>query len=289
MAQRKTIRSRRLGKRITQLRQGAQLTQDQAVERINLDQPRPRCISVSHLSRVESGLARIEPEHLAKFVQAVGADELVLHELEDLRRRADERGWWQDYRDAVTPEVEMLTELGEDCRIVRTYDTAFVQGLLQTRQYAEAVIGNARAYVPPINIERLADLRMRRRRRLSDPDFQGLVAVMSESVIRSVVGGPDVMRDQLHHLAQIVDELPVTLHIWPFTAGALPGVDNFVLFEFPDESDGDVVYVDSETAQRIYEDRDNVRRCTYTHNAAVAGALSATASLELIKEVAKEL
>jgi hypothetical protein len=81
----------------------------------------------------------------------------------------------------------------------------------------------------------------------------------------------------------------VTIHILPFSAGALPGSDNFVIFEFPHDLDGDVVYVDSDTAQRIYEDRSPVRQCTYTFDAALAQALSARESQDLIREVMEEL
>lgn len=165
----------------------------------------------------------------------------------------------------------------------------FVQGLLQTRAYAEAVIGNGRAFVAPINVDRVAELRMRRQQRIGEDDFQGLVAVMTEGVIRTLVGGRDVMRDQLRHLIEVTQEYPVTIHILPFSAGALPGSDNFVIFEFPHDFDGDVVYVESDTAQRIYEDRHPVRQCTYTFDAALAQALPARESQDLIRAVMEEL
>jgi len=75
-----------------------------------------------------------------------------------------------------------------------------------------------------------------------------------------------------------------------FSAGALPGSDNFVIFEFPDDLDGDVVYVDSDTAQRIYyEDRNPVRQCTYTFDAALTQALPAREPQDLICTVLEEL
>ena len=115
------------------------------------------------------------------------------------------------------------------------------------------------------------------------------VLPMTEGVIRTLVGGRDVMRDQLRHLIEVTQEYPVTIHILPFSAGALPGSDNFVIFEFPDDLDGDVVYVESDTAQRIYEDRNPVRQCTYTFDAALAQALPARESQDLIRTVMEEL
>ncbi|MGH3546546.1 MAG: helix-turn-helix domain-containing protein [Pseudonocardiaceae bacterium] len=289
MAQRKTIRSRRLGKQIRRLRDDAQLNQEKLVELMNADQPRQRCISASHLSRVESGIARISSEHLDRIATVLEVGTEQAQKLDELRHRADETGWWQEYSDIVAEAIEMLVEIGEDATTARSYDIAFVQGLLQTRAYAEAVIGNGRAFVPPINVDRVAELRMRRQQRLGQDGFQGLTAVITEGVIRTIVGGREVMRDQLRHLIEVSQEHPVTIHILPFCAGALPGSDNFVIFEFPHDLDGDVVYVDSSTAQRIHEERDIVRQCTYTFHAALAQALPARQSQDLIRAVMEEL
>jgi hypothetical protein len=238
---------------------------------------------------VESGGARITSEHLERIITVLDVGAETTQKLDALRLRADERGWWQEYSDIVDEAIEMLAEIGEDAISARSYDNAFVQGLLQTRAYAEAVIGNGRAFVAPINVDRVAELRLRRQQRLGENGFQGLVAVMTEGVIRTLVGGRDVMREQLRHLIEVSQEYPVTIHILPFSAGALPGSDNFVIFEFPDDLDGDVVYVDSNTAQRIYEDRNPVRQCTYTFHAALAQALPARESQDLIREVMEEL
>lgn len=289
MAQRKTVRSRRLGKQIRRLREDAQLTQEKLVELMNADQPRQRCVSAAYLSRVESGLGRITPEHLQRIDTVLDVGTEQAQNLDDLRRRVDEPGWWQEYSDIVTEPVEMLVEIGEDAVTARSYNNVFVQGLLQTRGYADAVIGNGRAFVAPINVDRVAELRMRRQQRIGETSFQGLVAVMTEGVIRTLVGGRDIMREQLRHLIEVTQEHPVTIHILPFSAGALPGSDNFVIFEFPHELDGNVVYVESDTAQRIYEDRTPVRQCTYTFDAALAQALPARESQDLIRAVMKEL
>lgn len=289
VAQRKTVRSRRLGKQVRRLRDDAQLTQEKLLELMNTGQPKQRRISAAHLSRVESGIARITSEHLERIITVLEVGTELADKLDELRRRADERGWWQEYSDVVEEAIEMLVEIGEDAATARSYDIAFVQGLLQTRAYAEAVIENGRAFVPPINVDRVADLRMRRQQRLGEQGFQGLTAVMTEGVIRTMVGGRDVMRDQLRHLIEVTQEHPVTIHILPFTAGALPGSDNFVIFEFPHDLDGDVVYVDSSTAQRIHEERDIVRQCTYTFHAALAQALPARESQDLIRAVMEEL
>ncbi|MGH3765708.1 MAG: helix-turn-helix domain-containing protein [Pseudonocardiaceae bacterium] len=289
MAQRKTIRSRRLGKQIRRLRDDAQLTQEKLAESMNAGAPQQRATSAAHLSRVESGIARINSEHLDRIIAVLDVDTGQAQKLDELRRRADERGWWQEYSDIVGEAMEMLAEIGEDATNMRSYDNVYVQGLLQTRAYADAVVGNARTLVSPLHVDRLVELRMRRQRRLGDDDFQGLTAVLTEGVIRTLVGGRDVMRDQLQHLIEVTQRYPVAVHVLPFSAGAPPGSDNVVIFGFEDEIEGDVVYVDSETAQRMYEDRELVRQCTYIVNAALALALPSRESQDLIRGVIKEL
>jgi Domain of unknown function (DUF5753) len=149
------------------------------VELMNTDQPRQRRISAAHLSRVESGIARITPEHLDRIITVLDVGAELAQKLDELRRRADERGWWQEYSDVIEEAIEMLVEIGEDASTARSYDIAFVQGLLQTRAYAETVIGNDRAFVSPINVDRMADLRTRRQQRLGEQSFQGLAVETS--------------------------------------------------------------------------------------------------------------
>ncbi|HEX8934933.1 MAG TPA: helix-turn-helix transcriptional regulator [Pseudonocardiaceae bacterium] len=93
MAQRRTIRSRRLGKQIRRLRDDAQLNQEKLVELMNADQPRQRCVSTAHLSRVETGIARISSEHLDRIITVLDVDTEQADKLHALRRRADEPGW----------------------------------------------------------------------------------------------------------------------------------------------------------------------------------------------------
>ena len=166
---RKTVRSRKLGKALRRLRLDSQLSQDALLSRFNEAQPQDS-MSASHLSRLETGSARMNTDQLHRLVSVLGAEH-HLDELEQLRHRADEQGWWHDYADLLPESVEMLIELGEDATTARSYDLAFVQGLLQTREYAEAVVSTARAFVNSVDVDRMVDLRLRRQQRLHEDDF----------------------------------------------------------------------------------------------------------------------
>lgn len=277
---RKTVRSRRLGHALRALREDAQLDQETLAKRIGISQ--------SHLSRVETGTKRLDADQLRRLVAEVGAGEEHRAALEALSERADTPGWWQEYGDILPQPVEMLIELGEESSWLRTFDNVYVQGMLQTREYAEAVISCATAHVRVTDVDRLVELRMRRQERLSEPNFR-LTSVMTEGVIRQQVGGPRVMRRQLQHLLDVTEKHDVTVHVLPFTAGAHPGFDSIVIFDLPDEDSPEAVYVDSDTAWRVHEQRDAVRQCTYTFHAVLAQALSPRESLDLVRKVMKEM
>lgn len=286
MVLRKTVRSRRLGKQIRRIREAANLSQEDLVHLMNADQALAKRVSNTQMSRMETGLTRATPEQLARFVEVMKVKPREANQLQKLRAKADQPGWWQDYVDLMPESVEMLVELGEDATEIRTYDTVFVQGLLQTEAYANAVASSGRATVRPIDVDRIVELRMRRQDRLAENDFVGLTAVMTEGVIRTIVGGTEVMRAQLQHLLDLNDKIAV--HVLPFTVTP-PGPDSVVIFTFPHEMDNEVVYVDSDTASRIHEDREPVRQCTFTFNAALAQALPPKASQDLIRKMMREL
>ena len=280
MAMRKTVRSRRLGNALRTLREDAQLDQATLAARIGISQ--------SHLSRVESGTKKLDSAQLSDLAAEVGADQQQVAELEALRERADTPGWWQEYGDILPQPVESLIELGEEASWLRTFDNVYVQGMLQTQAYAEAVISCGTAHIRMSDVDRLVELRMRRQKRLSDKNFR-LTAVMTEGVVHQQVGGPQVMRHQLQHLIDVTEQHDVTVHILPFSAGAHPGMDSVVIFAFPQEDNPEAVYVDSDTAWRVHEQRNAIRQCTYTFNAVLAQALAPRESLKLIRAVMKEM
>ncbi|SMC98877.1 helix-turn-helix domain-containing protein [Kibdelosporangium aridum] len=215
MALRKTIRSRRLGKQLREFRHQANLRQEDLVVVMNEGLNSEYRISGNHWRRTENGLSRLTPVHLARFCEVLEVEEEQATALERLRAKADEPGWWQEYSDILSEIGEMLLELGEDAVRIRTYDTVFIQGLLQIETYTAAVANSAIATVRTVDVDRVVELRMRRQKRLSDPDFRGLSAVLTEGAIRTIVGGPAVMAAQLRHLLQISQNPKVEIRILP--------------------------------------------------------------------------
>lgn len=286
---RKTIRARRLGKQLRKLRERAGFNQDQLCEAINAGQARRSSLSQGQLSKIEVGAARLDSGQLGRVLTAVEASEETATQLETLRARAAEPGWWSEYSPYIHETLELATELGEDARTIRTYDTIVVQGLLQTEDYARTVIESSRAWVRPTDVEMLVELRMRRQKRLTETGFGGLTAVITEAALRHQVGGRAIMRAQLEKLCQATEEGNAALHVLPYEEGPWPGLGGFAIYSFPDQDDSEVVQVDGDLGAGIYEDREPISALTYTFNAALARALPARESLDRYHTVIKEL
>ncbi|MEV4649068.1 helix-turn-helix transcriptional regulator [Saccharopolyspora sp. NPDC049357] len=286
---RKTVRARRLGRQLRTLREAARLSQGQLCEAINAGQDRSATISQGQLSKIESGTARLDADQLARVLTALSADEAIAQRLEELRAQAEEPGWWRQYAPYLHETLELMVELGDDATNLRTYDSIFVQGLLQTPDYARAVVESGRAWVRPTAVDDLVELRMRRQQRLTEPGFEGLIAVLAEATLHHQVGGPTVMAAQLQKLCDVAENGTAAVHVLPFTAAPWPGFGGFVIYGFPDELDTEVVQVDGDLGAGIHEDKESIKAVTYTHSAALAQALSARESLDVIAAAKKKL
>lgn len=286
---RKTVRSRRLGKQLRHLREHANLNQDRLVELINTGQQVRALLSQSQLSKVEAGSARLDTEQLNRIIEVLRADQATASRLHALRARAEEPGWLDEYSPYIQQALEMALELGEEATTIRTYDTVFVQGLVQTEEYARAVISSGVAFVRPTDVETLVELRMRRQARLRAESFEQLTAVITEATLRHQVGSRAVMRAQLEKLCQVTEDGLVAVHVLPNSEGPWPGLGSFVIYSFPEPEDSDVVYIDSDLGASIHEDRDAINCMRYTFNSALTRARAAQASLELYHLVMKEM
>ncbi|RBM22440.1 hypothetical protein DI005_06350, partial [Prauserella sp. PE36] len=286
---RKTIRARRLGQQLRKLREMAKLSQDQLCERLNTEQPKNATISQGQLSKIEAGTRRLDAEQLARILRELTTDTETAQKLEELRARAEEPGWWKEYAPFLHETLELMVELGDDATTLRTYDSIFVQGLLQTEDYARAVVESARAWVRPTAVDDLVELRMRRQQRLHETGFEGLTAVLTEATLEQQVGGRAVMAAQLQKLCQVAEDGTAAVHVLEFAAAPWPGFGGFVIYGFPGEEDTEVVQVDGDLGAGIYEDKESIKSLTYTFSAALAQALSGRESLDRLHAAHKKL
>ncbi|MBP2330254.1 hypothetical protein JOF56_010639 [Kibdelosporangium banguiense] len=225
---------------------------------------------------------------LARTVDALSIPADVASQLDTLRRKAEEPGWWQDYGDILSEAVQMLIELETDASWIRTYEGEVIPGLLQTRDYAERVITAVSPHIRVSDIDRYLELRMKRQKRLREG--QRLTAIVGEAAIRQQVGGPAILCEQLRHITRVVREHDVTVQIVPFTADAHAALgDSFVIIQWPDEADPEAIYVDGVTSWTVHERDGVIRSYLHAFGSVQSQALPARESLDLIHDVIKDL
>lgn len=159
------------------------------------------------------------------------------------------------YRDAVSPRLLQFIEFEAAASISRNFQPLVVPGLLQTEEYARAMFGQFPGDVPDKRIDAQVEVRMRRQELLDRDDPPLLFFILDEAATRRLIGGRDVMRRQLRRLAEVAARPHVTVEVVPFSAGVHPGLQgSFVIQEFPDPADDDVLYLESPQGEVISRD-----------------------------------
>lgn len=237
-----TVRRKRLRTELRRVRESAGLTQEQVASSMDW--------SLSKVIRIENGAVGISTNDLKALLDLYGVTESErVSNLVTLAQsaRVRERAWWSGFRGLISSAY--LTYIGYEAEAVAIsyFHCGLVPGLLQTEAYMRAIMQDSPlTSIDEQAIETLVRIRLCRQRNVLDrPAPPELTAVLDESVLRRVVGGPTVMRDQLRHLQQLAKQPRFTLQVLPFTAGAHPGINGpFAIFEFADVRDADVVYLE---------------------------------------------
>ncbi|MGX9885396.1 helix-turn-helix domain-containing protein [Streptomyces sp. NPDC002276] len=228
-----------LGRQLEELRTRAGLTYEEAGAAIG--------VSHSTIRRMEAAkVARLRLADAEKLLQVYGVtDRQEIDTFLKSVREASKRGWWHTYRDVMPDWFAAYLSLEQAALQVRAYENEFVHGLLQTEEYARALLGAGNPHAPTEATERRVALRMRRQELLTREAPPRVWVVMDETVLRWPVGGAEVMRAQVDHLIE-VNRLPqVTLQIMPFANGPHPAMraGAFHLFRFRAPELPDVVYL----------------------------------------------
>jgi hypothetical protein len=173
--------------------------------------------------------------------------------------------------------------------IIRTYEVQFVHGLLQTEDYARAVILIANANASAEEIDRRVSVRMKRQQLLTQPDAPELWTVLDEAVLRRPPGGPEVMRGQLEHLLQITDLPNVTVQIVPFDVGPHAAAGGpFTILRFPEPDLPDLVYLEQLNSALYLDHPDQVVGYVTVMDQLCVEALTKTASKDMLGALLKQ-
>jgi hypothetical protein len=219
-------------------------------------------ISPSKVSRLETGQRGASPRDIRDLCNLYGLGDEDRSRLADLAKAGKQHPWWQP----LSLPYSTYVGLEADATLIRDFGLGVVPGLLQTADYARAIL---RATVPPRapgEIENLIEARIARQQRVlgaeNPPQFQ---AILEASVLHRIVGSRTIMRDQLHQLLD-ASELPnVTVRAVPYEAGALPNANNkFIILSFESLALPDVVFVEGLTGDLYIERKED----TATYDAA---------------------
>ena len=247
-----TRRRRRLGAELRRLREAAGLTIDRVAEALECSQ--------SKVSRIETGQVSATPRDVRDMLELYQVDDAQLEAMVQIAREARQRGWWYRFVD-VPDGVPAYVGLEAAATSIDIYMSLIVPALLQTADYARAVISGVRPDLPAEEIARRVELRMSRQELLDQDNPPALRVLLDDTVLRRPVGGPQVMGRQLRRLVEAGARPAVTLQVLPIGTGAHAGMDGpFTIFGFPAPAEPDVVALDSAADALYLESAEDLRR-----------------------------
>lgn len=274
-----TVRRRRLGQELRRLRELKGMTAEEVAERL--------LVSQSKISRLENGRRSISQRDVRDLCGVYEVeDHRVVESLMQMAKDSRQQGWWHAFGDIP---YSVYIGLETDAASLRVYEPQIVPGLLQTREYAEALIAGALPETPVSDVEKRVQVRLRRQERVVSTESPlRLWAVVDEAALHRVVGNKELMREQLEYLVE-QSQLPhVTVQVLPFSMGAHPGITgHYAILEFPDTADSSVVYIEGVTSDLYLEKANDVHKYTVMYEHLRAQALNVEQTREFIQDVAK--
>lgn len=242
-----TMPRRQLGRRLRDLRNRARMTTRVAARRLEW--------SEAKIWRIETGQTSLRSLDVEAMCKIYGAPEAELEPLTALARETKARGWWAPYSDVIAEGFDVYIGLEEAATEISTFENEFVPGLLQTEDFARAVIQLDHQRSSADDIERRVALRMTRQQFLSYPDAPDFWAVVDEAALRRPVGSQAVLRAQLRRLVELAEQPNITLQIVAFGSGGHAAAGGpFTILRFAEPDLPDIVYLEQLTSA-LYLDK----------------------------------
>lgn len=272
-----------LGRRLLDLRESAGLKREEAARVLR--------VAPATIRRMETAEVALKIPYLQLLLKAYGVSEEETEAFVQLAEDANRPGWWQRFHEILPGWFSMYVSLEGAATLLRSYEPHFVPGLLQTEDYARAVLrSGAIGQTSPEDIEGHVALRMQRQELLTRDDAPRLWVVMDETALRRPVGGPEVMRAQIDRLLDATKRPNVTLQVAPFAGGPHPGTYGpFVLFRFGMPELPDMVYSEYLTGAVYLDARTEVATHLEVMDRMAAQAASAHRTKVILRDLRKEL
>jgi transcriptional regulator with XRE-family HTH domain len=207
--------------------------------------------SESKISRIELGRNAIREIDILDLLTHYGVEPAEREQLLALAEQANRPGWWHRHNDILPEWFQTYIGMEESAASIRIYEPQFVPGLLQTEDYAAAVL--SLGYWAPDEAERHVMVRKERQRRFADGDLK-LWAIIEEPALRRPVGDIRTHLDQIRYLLHASERPNLTLQVVPYGVGGHVVPSGFSILRFSDKELPDVVYVEHLTSA-LYLDK----------------------------------
>ncbi|MEV7804610.1 helix-turn-helix transcriptional regulator [Microbispora sp. NPDC088329] len=272
-----------LGSQLRKLRESKGISRDEAGQCIRA--------SESKISRMELGRVGFKERDVADLLVLYGVeDEETRDVVMNLVERANEPGWWHRFNDLLPSWFQAYVGLEEAAERIRTYEVQFVPGLLQTKEYARAVIMAGAVGAAPEEIARRVDLRLERQRILDGENSPKFWAVIDEAALRRPIGGVEVMRGQIQHLIDLMNQPNVTIQVIPFSYGGHAAEGGaFSILRFADPDLPDIVYVEQLASALYLDKREEVDRYSEVMERLCAVSTTPTETVDLLRQIMADL
>lgn len=241
-----------LGTQLRRLREQCRISREDAGESIRA--------SHAKISRLELGQVRFKERDLRDLLTLYRVtDPADREKVLDLARQANTPGWWHGFGDVLPAWFETYIGLEQAAGVVRSYEVQFIPGLLQTPEYARAVVRLGHGGAASEEVDRRVELRMRRQEVLDRADAPTLWVVIDEAALRRPIGGNEILRAQIDQLVEACERPNVQIQLLPYTAGghaAAGGPFSILRFEQPELPD--IVYLEQLTSALYLDKRADV-------------------------------
>jgi transcriptional regulator with XRE-family HTH domain len=271
-AQTPEILRRRLRVALRQARDAAGLTQREAAAALDW--------SVSKIIRIEQGATPITPVDLRALLAVYQVkDPEEIDELVQLARGSKKQSW-TEYRDVYSAISLNLFGSEAAAKTILKYEPTFVAGLLQTQEYAQALL-TALGH-PEEKVEQMVNARIQRQELLDRDDRPDLHFILGEAALSRAVGGRRVMMRQLERIRELGKRPGISLQVLPFSAGPHPHIGGaFTILQFADENVDDLLYLENAGGERSIREEPEVLADYYETFAILEGLATRPEALDV--------
>lgn len=274
------VRMRRVCLELRRLRRAADFTLEQVANRIGL--------ATSTVSRLEAHGMGLSRDVLIELLVVYRVPKEARKALLRLYESADQPGLLDRGDLQINDDTETWAGFEGHATVIRNFQQMLVPGLLQTFPYAHAVISSFGQPLSEQEIDDRVAARIARQALLRRRYHPSLVAIVHEAALREVVGGPEVMRGQLVHLAEINKRWDISVRVLPFESGAHPGMTGpFVVMDY--ENLPSLVMLENLSSDLYLEEDADIEAYNLAWQGIEAAALTPVDSVELIMEIAERL